>query len=115
MQSTSVGLRFYFSEGAMQSLKFGLVAAAMVCALSATAQAADCTTVTALGETLTHDTAVLFSTNALKNTLAGRGLVGKGQVRTTCKTGSVMTTCYSSQMACTGATPKTCLGPWLCL
>ena len=26
----------------MQSLKFGLVAAAMVCALSATAQAADC-------------------------------------------------------------------------
>ena len=43
----------------MQSMKFGLVAAAMVCAISATAQAADCRTVTALGETLTHDTAVL--------------------------------------------------------
>jgi hypothetical protein len=99
----------------MQSMKFGLVAAAMVCTLSATAQAADCRRVTALGETLTHDTAVLFSTNALKNTLAGQGRVGKGPVRTTCKTGSVMTTCYSSQMACTGATPKTCLGPWLCL
>lgn len=99
----------------MRSMKFGLVAAAMVCALSATAQAADCRRVTALGETFTHDTAVLFSTNALKNTLAGQGRVGKGPVRTTCKKGSVMTTCYSSQMACKGAKPKTCLGPWLCL
>ena len=62
----------------MQSLKFGLVAA-LVCAFSVTAQAADCTRITALGETLTHDTAVLFSTNALKNTLAGQGRVGKGQ------------------------------------
>src|SRR5262245_31394822 len=114
MHSTSVRLRFFFG-GAMQSMKFGLVVAAMVCALSATAQAADCRTVTALGETLTHDTAVLFSTNALKNTLAGQGRVGKGPVHTTCKTGSVMTTCYSSQMACIGATPQTCLGPWLCL
>ncbi len=99
----------------MQSLKFGLAAAAMVCALSATASAADCARVTALGETLTHDTAVLFSTNALKNTLAGQGRVGKGPVRTTCKSGATTTTCYSSQMACKGGTPKTCLGPWLCL
>ena len=98
----------------MQSLKFGLVAA-MVCAFSVTARAADCTRITALGETLSHDTAVLFSTNALKNTLAGQGRVGKGPVRTTCKTGSTTTTCYSSQMACKGATPKTCLGAWLCL
>jgi hypothetical protein len=99
----------------MQSLKLGLAATAMVCALSAMAQAADCRRVTALGQTLTHDSAVLFSTNALKNTLAGKGLVGKGPVRTTCETGSVMTTCHSSQMACKGATPKTCLGAWLCL
>ena len=99
----------------MQSMKFGLVAAAMICALSATAQAADCRTVTALGETLTHDSAVLFSTNALKNTLAAQGRVGKGPVRTTCKTGSVLTTCHSSQKACVETTPKTCLGPWLCL
>ena len=98
----------------MQSLKFGLVAAAMVCALSAAAQAADCARVTALGETLTHDTAVLFSTNALKNTLAAQGRVGKGPVRTTCETGSTTTTCHSSQIACKGATPKTCLGAWLC-
>jgi hypothetical protein len=98
----------------MQSLKLGLIAAAMVCALSATAQAADCRRVTALGQTLTHDTAVLFSTNALKNTLAAQGRVGKGAVRTTCKTGSLMTSCYSSQMACKGAIPKTCLGAWVC-
>lgn len=98
----------------MQSLKFGFVAAAMFCAISATAQAADCARITALGETLTHDTAVLFSTNALKNTLAAQGRVAKGPVRTTCKTDSVMTTCYSSQVACKGATPKTCLGAWLC-
>jgi hypothetical protein len=50
----------------MQSVKHGLVAAAMVCALSASAQSADCTRFTTLGETLTHDTSVLFSTNALK-------------------------------------------------
>ena len=98
----------------MQSLKFGFLAAAMFCALSVTAQAAECTRVTALGETMTHDTAVLFSTNALKNTLAAKGLVGKGPVRTTCDTGSVMTTCHSSQVACKGGTPKTCLGAWLC-
>lgn len=99
----------------MQSLKFGLLAAAMTFAFSATAQAGDCAKVTALGETLTHDTAVLFSTNALKNTLAGQGLVGKGPVHTTCKAGATTTTCYSSQMACKGGTPKACLGPWLCL
>ena len=99
----------------MQSLKFGLVAAAMVCAASVTAQAADCAKITTLGEMLTHDTAVLFSNNALKNTLAGKGLVGKGPVRTTCKTGTATTTCYSTQMACKGATPKTCLGAWLCI
>jgi len=98
----------------MQVFKFGLMAMVMVCALSATAQAADCTRVTALGENFTHDAAVLFSTNALKNTLAGRGLVGKGPVRTNCKSGSTMISCYSSQMACKGGTPKTCLGPWLC-
>ena len=98
----------------MQSWKFGLVAA-MLGALSATAQAADCKRVAALGEMLTHDTAVLFSTNALKNTLAAQGRVGKGPVSTTCETGATTTTCRSSQMACTGATPKTCLGAWLCL
>ena len=98
----------------MQSMKFGLVAAAMVCALSATAQAADCRTVAASGDNFTHDTAVLFSTNALKNTLAAQGRVGNGPVRTTCKEGSTTTTCHSSQMACKVTTPKACLGAWLC-
>lgn len=98
----------------MRSLKLGLMAAAMLGALSAAAQAADCARITALGQTLTYDTAVLFSTNALKNTLASQGRVGKGPVSTTCKTESVMTTCHSSQVACTGGTAKTCLGAWLC-
>ena len=99
----------------MRSFKIGMLATAVVCAFAMTAQAADCRKVTASGETLTHDTAVLFSTSALKNILAAQGLIGKGPVRTTCKTGSGLTTCYSSQVACKGATPKTCLGPWLCL
>ncbi|MDX2306948.1 MAG: hypothetical protein NW216_01785 [Hyphomicrobium sp.] len=98
----------------MRSWKFGLAAVAMAGALSATAQAADCTRVAALGEMLTHDTAVLFSTNALKNTLASRGLVGQGPVSTTCEAGTTTTTCRSSQMACKGGTPKTCLGAWMC-
>ena len=91
----------------MQVFNLGFVAAIMVCALSATAQAA-------IGDNFTHDAAVLFSTNALKNTLAGRGLIGKGPVKTDCKSGSAMIECYSSQMACKGGTPATCLGPWLC-
>lgn len=97
----------------MQSWKIGLVAV-MVGALSATAQAADCKRVAALGEMLTHDTAVLFSTNALKNTLASQGLVGNGPVTTTCEASGATTTCRSSQMACKGGTPKSCLGAWLC-
>ena len=84
-------------------------------ALSVTAQAAECKRVTALGTMVTHDTAVLFSTNALKNILSEQGLVGKGAVRTTCKADGGMTSCHSSQTACKGGVPKSCLGPWLCL
>lgn len=98
----------------MRFWRIGLAAAVMAGALSAAAQAADCKRITALGETLTHDSAVLFSTNALKNTLAAQGRIGKGPVKTTCETGAAMTTCHSSQVACTGGTPKTCLGAWLC-
>lgn len=98
----------------MQVFKLGFVAAVMMCALSGMAQAADCTRVAAIGDNVTHDLAVLFSTNALKNTIAGRGLVGKGPVKTSCKSGSAMIECRSSQMACKGGTPATCLGAWLC-
>jgi hypothetical protein len=98
----------------MQSLKLGLVAAVAMCAFSVTAQAADCTRIAAIGNNFTHDAAVLFSENALKNTIAGRGLVPKGPVKTTCDSGSAMIECHSSQMACKGGTPATCLGPWLC-
>ena len=68
----------------MRSLKLGLAATAMICALSATAQA-DCVKVAVAGESLTHDLAVLFSTNGLKNIMAGQGRVGQGPVHTTCK------------------------------
>jgi hypothetical protein len=98
----------------MQSLKRGLAAVAVLCAFTVTAQAAECARITALGQTLTHDTAVLFANNALKNTLASQGRIGKGPVTTTCKTESAMITCHSSQVACTGGTPKTCLGAWFC-
>lgn len=98
----------------MQSLKLGLVAAVAMCAFSVTAQAADCMRVAAIGNNFTHDAAVLFSENALKNTIAGRGLIPKGPVKTTCDSGSGMIECHSSQTACKGGTPATCLGPWLC-
>ena len=61
----------------MRSLKLGLAATAMICALSATAQAADCVRVAVAGESLTHDIAVLFSTNGLKNIIYGQGRVGR--------------------------------------
>jgi hypothetical protein len=98
----------------MQIFKFGLVAAVAVCAFSVTALSADCTRVSAIGNNFTHDAAVLFSENALKNTIAGRGLIPKGQVKTSCDSGSAMIECHSSQVACKGGTPATCLGPWLC-
>ena len=65
----------------MRSLKLGLAATAMICALSATAQAADCVRVAVAGKSLTHDLAVLFSTNGLKNIMAGQGRVGQGPVQ----------------------------------
>ena len=99
----------------MRSLKLGLAATVVICALSATAQGADCVRVAVAGESLTPDIAVLFSTNGLKNIMAGQGRVGQGPVRTTCKTGSGTTTCHSSQMACKTTSPKACLGAWLCL
>jgi hypothetical protein len=99
----------------MRPLNLGLVAAAMICALPVTAQAADCVRVTALGEALTGGIAELFSKNGLKNLIYGKGRAGQGEVRTTCKTGASTTTCTSSQMACKVTTPNSCLGAWLCL
>ena len=98
----------------MRSLKLGLAATAMFCALSTTTQAADCVKVATVGEAVTHDIAELFSKNGLKNVIYGQGRVGKGPVHTKCEEGSSMTTCHSSQTACKVTTPKTCLGAWLC-
>ena len=98
----------------MRSLKLGLAAAAVICTLSATAQA-DCVKVESVGEAVTHDIAHLFATNGLKNIIAGKGRVGKGAVHVSCKDGSTTTTCRASQTACSGGTPAACLGAWLCL
>ena len=102
----------HFLEGQMRSLKLGLAAAA-ICAFSATAQA-DCIKVGSLGEAPTHDIAVLFATHGLANIIYGQGRVGQGPVQTKCENGSNTTTCHSSQTACKVTTPKTCLGAWLC-
>ena len=99
----------------MRSLKLGLAATAMICALSATAQAADCVKVATTGEAITHGIAELFATNGLKNVIYGQGRVGQGPVHTSCKAGPGTTTCHASQTACKVTTPKTCLGAWLCL
>jgi hypothetical protein len=71
----------------MRSLKLGLAATAMFCALSTTTEAADCVKVATVGEAVTHDIAELFSKNGLKNVIYGQGRVGQGPVQTTCKTG----------------------------
>jgi hypothetical protein len=99
----------------MRSLKLGFAAAVVICALSATAQAADCRRIGAVGEAVTHDIAFLFATHGLANVIYGQGRVGKGPVHTKCEDGPGTTTCHSSQMACKVTTPKTCLGAWLCL
>ena len=97
----------------MRSLKLGLAAAAVICTLSATAQA-DCIKVEALGEAPNHGIAEMFSTHGLANVIYGKGRVGQGPVHTTCKAGSTTTTCVSSQTACKVTTPKSCLGAWFC-
>lgn len=98
----------------MRSLKLGLAATALICALSAPVRA-DCVTVGAVGEAVTHDIAELFAKNGLANIIYGQGRVGKGPVSMKCEDGSSTTTCRSSQTACQVTTPKTCLGAWLCL
>ena len=98
----------------MRSLKLGLAATAVICALSATAQA-DCIKVESLGEAVTHDIAEVFATHGLANIIYGKGRVGKGPVHTKCVDGSGTTTCRSWQTACSATAPHTCLGAWLCL
>lgn len=97
----------------MRSMKLGLAATAMMCALATTARA-DCVTVAAVGEAVTHDIAELFARNGLKNIIYGQGREGKGPVTMKCEDGPTTTTCRSSQKACQVSEPKTCLGAWLC-
>lgn len=83
----------------MRSLKSGLAATAVICALSAAASA-DCIRVGAIGDGLTHDIAVVMSTHGLANIIEGKGRKGQGPVHTTCSAGTVLTECRSTQTAC---------------
>jgi hypothetical protein len=84
----------------MRSFKLGIAAAAVMCALSATAQAGDCVRVGAIGDGLTHDLAVIMSTHGLANIIESKGRTPKGPVHTTCAPGTFGTECTSSQTAC---------------
>jgi hypothetical protein len=84
----------------MRSFKLGIAAAAVICALSATAQAGDCVRVGANGDGLTHDLAVIMSTHGLANIIESKGRTPKGPVHTTCAPGTFGTECTSSQTAC---------------
>lgn len=84
----------------MRSLKLGVTAAAVMVALSATAQAADCIRVGAIGDGLTHDLAVIMSTHGLANIIESKGRTPKGAVHTSCTPGTFGTECQSSQLAC---------------
>jgi hypothetical protein len=83
----------------MRYLKNGLVAIAMICAVSSTAKA-DCIRIGAIGDGLTHDLAVIMSTHGLENIMSFKGRKGQGPVHTTCSAGAVLTECTSTQMAC---------------
>jgi hypothetical protein len=84
----------------MRSLKLGFAVTAVMCALSATAQAGSCMRVGAIGDGLTHDLAVIMSTHGLANIIEGKGMTPKGPVHTKCSPGMFGEECTSSQMAC---------------
>lgn len=84
----------------MRSFKLCLVAAASIVAVSASAQAGDCVRVSALGDGLTHDLAVVMSTHGLANIIENKGRKGSGKVHTTCAPAAFLTECRSTQLAC---------------
>ena len=85
----------------MRIRKFGTVAAAlMVCALTSAAQAGECKRIAAAGDGPNKDIAIIMSTHGLQNIIDGRGMKGSGPVKTTCKDGTILTECFSSQTAC---------------
>jgi hypothetical protein len=68
--------------------------------MTTASQAAECKKLGAAGDGLTKDIAIIMSTHGLANIMADRGLKGQGPVKTTCKAGSFMVECNSSQLAC---------------
>ena len=86
----------------MRGLKLGLVVCTvqLLCVASSAAQAGECTRLGAVGDGLTKGIAEIMSTNGLKNVIESKGMKGQGLVTTTCKDGTFLTQCHSSQMAC---------------
>ncbi len=86
----------------MRSSKFLVlvISGQIICAVTTGAMAGECEKIAAVGDGLTKDIAVIMSTNGLKNIIEGKGMKGKGPVTTTCKDGTFMPQCQSSQTAC---------------
>ena len=83
----------------MRFVKMSAVAA-MACTLATGAFAGECIRVAAAGDGPTKTIATIMSTHGLQNIIDGKGLKGSGPVTTTCKDGSFLTECHSSQTAC---------------
>ncbi len=77
----------------------GFAFAALILATSAQA-AGNCQRVGAVGDGPTQTIATIMSTHGLENIIEAKGLKPQGTVKTTCKDGTVLSQCHSSQTAC---------------
>ncbi len=83
----------------MQMLKLS-GAVLLACVVSTSAIAGECVRIGAAGDGPTKAIATIMSTHGLENIIEGRGLKPSGPVTTTCKDGTILTGCHSSQLAC---------------
>ncbi|MFN0219052.1 MAG: hypothetical protein ACKVP4_09590 [Hyphomicrobium sp.] len=84
----------------MNTLGYGALAIIVVLAASSAASAGECQHLSAAGDGLTKDIAVVMSTHGLANIIEGKGLRPQGEMKTACKAGKFMTECTSTQSAC---------------
>jgi len=86
----------------MRLLKFGVMVSSVLftCLPAIGAQAGECTKIAAAGDGPTKYIATIMSTHGLDNIIEARGMKGRGPVHTTCKPGTFLVECRSSQTAC---------------
>lgn len=78
-----------------------LISAVTTSAIAATkVKTSECRRIAAIGDGLTESIAIIMSTNGLKNIIEAKGMKSQGPVKTTCKTGTFLPQCQSSQNAC---------------